>query len=258
MSGTTHQITANQLMLVASSLAYATILSIIPLLALSFAIFNAFGGLEKAYDQIMPFILSNLAQGSSEEVMQTLKKFINNAHANTLGVGGLIGLILTSMLMLSSVERAINDVWHTPINRTWFQRIAAYWIFITLGPMALALALGVATSSRIPLSNLLPGGTGLFILTMLGFSAVYKWVPNCKVRSRYALLSGFFVAVLWNILRQGYQLYLHYAVSYNRIYGSLGAIPVLLLWIYIAWFAVLSGAALTAVLQKGHRARQPS
>ena len=253
MTTTAHQISASQLMLVASSLAYTTILSIIPLLALSFAIFNAFGGLEKVYGQLMPFILQNIAEGSSDEVIQLLRKFVENAHANALGLGGLLGLILTSMLMLSSVETAINKVWRTQISRSLFQRISAYWIFITLGPLALALILGAATSARIPLSNILPTGTGLFVVMALLFSAIYKWVPNCKVHTPYALVSGVLVAILWNILRQGYQLYLHHAVSYNQIYGSLGAIPILLLWIYIGWLAVLSGAALTAVLQKSFK-----
>ena len=89
-----------QLLQVASSLSYTTILSLIPLLAVSFAIFQAFGGLKTLNDTIEPFILSNLAEGVSDEVIAKIQGFINNAHASALGIGGLIGLIFTSMSML--------------------------------------------------------------------------------------------------------------------------------------------------------------
>lgn len=239
-----------QLLTVASSLAYTTILSIIPLLAVSFAIFQAFGGVEKIYQVLEPIILSNLAHGVSDDAIDTIHKFINNTHAGALGIGGLIGLIFTSMSLLFSAEKAIHTVWQTKITRSIFQRIASYWLFITLGPLGLAIAVGIATSSNFPLSKLFPSGTGLFLIAVGIFFSVYKWAPQARVKWQFALISAFFTAVLWNLARLGYTIYTDHVVTYSKIYGSLGAIPILLLWIYILWVIILTGVALTAALQK--------
>ena len=175
-----NEIERSNLLLVASSLAYTTILSLIPLLAVSFAIFQAFGGLSKLYAVFEPLILSNLAEGLGEEVVLKLKSFIGNAHGSALGVGGFVGLVFTSMSMLSSIEKAINRIWNTQSRRTLFQRVSAYWLFITLGPLALAIAVGTATSSDFPLSALLPNGFAMFVLTSLLFTGIYFWVRTPK------------------------------------------------------------------------------
>ena len=239
-----------QLLLVASSLAYTTILSLIPLLAVSFAIFQAFGGLEKLYGTIEPMILSNLAEGSSDEVIQKIREMIKNANGSAVGLGGFVGLVFTSMSMLASVEKAINRIWGAPLNRSFFSRISAYWLFITLGPLALAVGVGAATSADFPIARILPGGTGLFLMTVVGFTAIYKWVPHTRVHALYAAISGAFAAVLFILAQFGFRLYTSRVLTYSKIYGSLGAIPIFILWIYIVWVVVLAGAALTAALQR--------
>jgi membrane protein len=247
---TAAQMKQAQLFQVASSLAYTTVLSIIPVLAVSFAVFQAFGGLQKIYGMIKPLILSNLAQGASEDVIATLQKFIENAHAGALGVGGFLGLVVTSMMMLSNAENAINQVWQVKNTRKLFQRISYYWLIITLGPLALSVAVGVATSFNLPLTKLLPTGTGSLLITVGIFYTIYKWVPEAKVKWQFALLSSIVTAILWHLARLSYVWYNKHVVTYNVVYGSLGAVPILLVWIYIAWLIILSGAALTAALQK--------
>lgn len=238
-----------QLPLVASSLSFTTILSLIPLLAVSFAIFQAFGGLDKMSGPIENFIVDNLAEGVSDQVIDVIHRFISNAHPRAIGIGGLLGLVFTTMTALSSIERAINSVWSAPLKRSWFQRISSYWLFVTLGPVALAVALGLATSRDFPVARLFPSGSGIFVFLIAFFFFVYKWVPHTIVSSRYALASAALTSVTFTLARTGFHAYLAQAVSYNRIYGSLAAIPILLLWIYIVWLIILSGAALTATLQ---------
>lgn len=250
LEDTWEQIKKSQLLMVASSLAYTTILSIIPLLAMSFAIFKAFGGMEKMFETIQPFILSNLAEGASDEVLGHIENFIAKAHASVVGVGGFLGLVFTSISMLSSVEKSINSVWGAKITRSWFQRLSSYWLFITLGPVAFSFVLGLATSSETPLLRYLPGGAAIFLVTIAIFYALYKYVPNTAVSWRSAIISASVTAVFWNLASAAYTLYTRRAVSYSKIYGSLSAVPLLLLWIYIVWVIVLSGAALTAVLQR--------
>lgn len=243
-----------QLPMVASSLAYTTVLSIIPVLAMSFSIFKAFGGMDKMYATIEPIVIENLAEGSGEQVMTYIRTFIGNIHAGTLGATGLIGLIVTCMSMLFSIEKSIHQIWKAPLTRPWFQRLAYYWLIITLGPLTMAFGVGFATSnatlSDVPIAAYLPSGFGVLCLAILCFFLLYKWVPSRPVHFIPALISAILAAFSWNLARIGYARYTAKALTYNKIYGSLSAVPILLLWIYIAWLVVLSGAALSASIQR--------
>ncbi|MBI2712446.1 MAG: YihY/virulence factor BrkB family protein [Bdellovibrio sp.] len=190
-----------QILLVASSLAYTTLLSIIPLLAVSFAIFNAFGGMKNLYSTLQPLVLSNLAQGASEDVIERLNHFISK-------------------------------------------------FFITLGPLGLSIAVGFVGSESRSVFTLFPSGTGMYLLSIFIFFLINKFVPHAQVRTPYALISGWVTATIWKLATFSYALYTKNVLTYNKIYGSLAAIPILMLWIYIAWIIILGGAALTASLQK--------
>jgi membrane protein len=131
-------------------------------------------------------------------------------------------------------------------------------LIIAIGPLAVSIGLGLATSEDLPLSRYFPSGTGAFGLGVLIFFCIYKYVPNCPVRSRYALLSAGLAAVFWDIARLGYLLYTRKFMAYGQIYGSLAAVPVLLIWIYIVWIVILLGAAFTAVLQKRFDGQLPA
>src|SRR6185437_5706139 len=199
---------------------------------------------------VEPFILNNLAEGVSDEVIDVLQRFIQNAHTKAIGISGLIGLVFTSMTMLWNIEKAINRVWNAPLKRSWFQRVSSYWLFITIGPIALAVLLGVAGSKELPIAHLLPSGAACFGILVAIFFFVYKWVPHTYVNPRYAFSSAMIASLAFTGARGGYHYYMSKAVSYNRIYGSLAAVPILLLWVYIVWLIILGGAALTASLQK--------
>jgi membrane protein len=239
-----------EISLSASSLAYTTILSIIPLLAVSFSVFKAFGGLDQLYGALEPFIFENLAEGSDEETLGLIRQFIGNIHAGALGATGFIGLIFTSMSMLFSVEKTLNRVWKAKSNRSWFSRISTYWLFITLGPLALSFAVGVGTSQQLSITQMLPSGTGLFILLVGLFFSLYRFVPEKTVNNRAALLAALWTAAGWMIAKAAYSIYVKKVLTYSKIYGSLGAIPIFLLWIYLGWLVILTGAALSAALQR--------
>jgi membrane protein len=116
--------------------------------------------------------------------------------------------------------------------------------------LALAVAVGAATSKHIPPFRLFPSGSGLFVIIVAIFFAIYKWVPHCWVRSKFALLSALLTSVIFSLAQAGFRLYTAKVLTYSKIYGSLAAVPLLLIWIYIIWLIVLSGAALTASLQR--------
>lgn len=239
-----------ELPLTASSLAYTTILSIIPLIAVSFSIFKMFGGMEKLYGTLEPFIFENLAEGSDEKTLETIRSFVSNIHAGTLGITGFIGLIITSMTMLASVEKSVNRVWKVPESRPLFQRIQTYWMFITLGPLALAVALGGATTLNVSVKQILPSGVVLFPILVCVFFGMYKYIPHRRVYWQPALIASLTTSITWLVAKAAYSFYVKKVVAYDKIYGSLGAIPILLVWIYVAWLVILAGAALSAALQR--------
>ncbi len=247
---TVHTVQQAQILLAASSLAYTSILSIIPLLAVSFSLFKAFGGLEKVYSTLEPVVLKNLAQGTNQETVAQLRQFISNIHAGRLGAGGLIALIVTCMSLLFSAEKTINRIWNAPMTRSLFQRASAYWLFITLGPLGLSVALGAGGTNGIPFTRWLPSGTGGILTGTLLLACIYKWVPHRKVHNAAAILPAFLISIALAAAQRGYQLYTSKVLTYNKIYGSLAAVPIILFWIYILWALVLFGAALSSAVHR--------
>jgi membrane protein len=182
--------------------------------------------------------------------MNRIHGLINNVSVGTVGAGGFFGLVFTSMSLMLSIENGFNRIWKVVNTRSYFHRIASYWLFITLGPLALSIGLGIASSEKLPISKFLPNWSGAFALAACLLTLVYKFVPNTFVRWKFALISGFWTAVLWSLTRWGFNLYVDRFASYNKIYGSVAAVPILLFWIYLMWLMVLAGAALSATLQK--------
>ncbi|MBI5211130.1 MAG: YihY family inner membrane protein [Elusimicrobia bacterium] len=252
VSDVVKQVNGTNMFTEAASLAYTSILSIIPALAVSFATFKAFGGMDKVYASIEPIIIKNLAEGS-DDAIDAIHGFIANVHAGTIGLTGFLGLVITSMFMFYSIETAINNIWRAPMRRgdLWIlRRIAYYWFFITMGPLALAVSVGAASSMNIPFREVLPGGTGFFLATAVFFFVVFKLVPNRHVHWQAALIASLLTGLGWTVARASYTVYTRQVLSYHKIYGALGAVPILLFWIYIIWVIVLTGAAVSAALQK--------
>ncbi len=248
---TLSQMREAQLLLTASSLAYITILSLVPLLAISFAVFQAFGGLDKLYERVQPLILDNLAEGTSDQVTASIEGFIRNIHSTTVGVGGFLGLIFTSMSMLANIESAFNRIWKTANSRSLFQKFSTYWLFITLGPLALSITVGLATSTHLSLvTHLVPQWVVMFLVSVFALFGIYKAVPNCRVDWKFSLLAAAVTTLGFNLTRVIFNIYIRQFASYNRIYGSVAAVPILLFWIYIVWVILLAGASLNAALQK--------
>ncbi len=232
-----------QVFIGAGNLAYTTILSIIPVLAVGFALFRLFGGLDKAYSVLEPLILQNLAQASGQEAIHQIREFIENArdYAGAVGVGGVIGLLFTGYGLFSSIENAVNRIWEASPQRPFLRTLCYYWTLLSLGPIALGVILGL-------ISRIMPAAMMVFLSSTLLLFLLYKYVPSRKVATLPAIVSALLASALWNVAGIAYAAYTQRAISYRSIYGSLGAIPILLLWIYITWLIVLSGAALCFAL----------
>jgi len=240
-----------QIPVYSSSLAYTTILSIVPMLAVGFSIFEFTGGVDRHFeDWLKPIIIENLNQETGGQVVSTIQGFIGNIHAGALGITGFFALIITSMSMLSSIEKIINKVWKTSVKRTFLQRIAAYWMLISLGPFAISVAIGALSSNSLEsLKSVTPAGFWAILITFGIFLCTYKLVPNTKVKWPSAILGSTYATIMWFVVKNAYSGYTSSVVTYNKIYGSLAVIPLFILWIYLIWFIILSGVAVCFVVQ---------
>lgn len=249
----------NQLQMRATALAYTTLLSLVPFLAVTFSLFKAFGGLGKAMAPIKNFILSNLATGTGHEVVRTLDRFIENFRSGAVGLIGFLLLVVSVVSVLATIEKFFNDIWGVRQSRSFARRFTSYWTFVTIGPILLGISLtvtGALQSSKLVNQILLLSGAEKFLISKIPwlttwalFSALYLMMPNTKVKVRAAVIGGIIGGTLWEVAKYGYTLYATRVVSHSKVYGSLGMIPIFLVWIYYTWLVVLIGAQLTCAIQ---------
>jgi membrane protein len=193
------------------------------------------------------------------EVARTINQFIQNTRSGALGVTGSIVLIFAAISMLTRIEDTFNDIWGVARGRGWFTRIVLYWGVISLAPLLLVVALGLATGPHLETTrrfittmpyistaifNLLP----VFVLCIT-FSIFYMLIPNTRVHWRAALVGGLVGGILFHLNNLASVLYVSRVVSNSRIYGSLGLIPVLMIGLYFCWLILLFGAQVAYAYQ---------
>src|SRR3989338_564488 len=240
-----HGLTTKRIIIHATALAYTTLLSIVPFIAVSMALFKAFGGFSVIQSKIEPMILDNSAIGTGESVQKYILEFTQNLHAGALGIVGVIFLILTVIGLLLTIEGAFNDIWGVKKSRSLFQRFTSYWTMITIGPLLVAASIGLTASfETYPFSKFLVT-IAPYVLTWVGFMLLYIYMPNTTVHYRSAFLGGVVAGTLWILTKEGYQLYAAKSVTYSAIYGSLSALPIFLIWLYLTWVIILVGAEIS-------------
>ncbi len=245
----------DEIHILAASLSFTTIISLVPLLAVSLSVFHAFGGFEQIFRQIEPFLLRNIVEGSgASEVSKALQASITRIHSGALGLTGLLGLLLVSTKLFHDMDSAIQRIWRVKKKRSVMKRLVVYWLIMFLGPVALAVTLGVLGSKDIGLLQLLPRHFLAFSMELLAFILIYKIVPATQVRWTYAISGAIFATFgIW-VAQEIYGEITHKILKYNTIYGSLAAIPIFFIWIEVLWLICLAGVSLTATFQ--HQAEE--
>ena len=242
--------------LTASSLTFTTVISLVPLFTVLLAVFSAFPAFNKLQGVMQQWLSDSLFPESiARQVMGALNQF--SAKASRVGAMGFAFLLVTALSLILTIDRTLNGIWRVRRRRPLAQRVLMYWAVLTLGPLALATLLAVASyaaSASRGLVSTLPAVLGLaldifeFALVAGGGAALFRYVPNTTVRWGHALAGGFFVAVGLELAKKGLALYLNTLPAMSAIYGAFAAVPILLLWIYIVWVVVLLGAVIAAYL----------
>ncbi len=240
----------------ASSLTFTTVLAIVPLLAVVVSLFTAFPLFHDFSDALQAFLAKSLMPPDiSETIMQYLNEFALQASRLTAIGGGF--LLLTVLVLIMSVDSALNDTWHVSRQRPIGQRLLVYWALISLGPLLTGASLwttGFLARESLGLVTEIPHFLEVilsfipFVLTGVGFSVLFVIVPNCRVQWTDALIGGFVTAIVLEAMKFGFAYYVSQFSTYTVIYGAFAALPVFLIWVYVSWLGVLLGAMVAANL----------
>jgi membrane protein len=263
----------------ASALAYTTLLALIPLFAVVLSVTTSLLKKEgeKPVEQLIDQVVGNLApqlnlevkstdsEGAArrQEVVKSITTFIANIQTGTLGATGMIGLVFVAIMLLSNIEATFNDIWGVEKGRSWLARVVQYWAAITLGPVVLIVVVGLTTGphlmttkeiiSEMPMAvkflfdialALLPFG-----ILILAFTLLYQLMPNTQVNFRAALVGGFVGGTLWQLNNLFNVIYVSKVVTYSKIYGSFGVVPIFLIGLYFSWLIMLFGAQVAYAFQ---------
>lgn len=240
---------------VAGSLTFTTVLSLVPLLAVALAVFSAFPLFAEYRVALEKLLLRELLP---PQISSTILRYLNDFAAKATGLTayGLVFLVITALLMILTVDRALNDIWRVRQQRRVIARILVYWALLTLGPLAVGASLSATSYVLSVTAGATHGSGGLvnlmfdfgpFVLGGLALAALYVIVPNRRVLWRDALIGGFVASALGEALSQGFGVYIR-AGTVTGVYGAFSAVPLFLLWIYLSWYALLFGAAIAATL----------
>ena len=241
---------------VASALAFTTLLSLVPLMTVGFAILAVFPAFDAWRGQVESLLYTNLIPATSDVVSSYLQEF--SGQAGTLTGLGLSVLVITALLLFSTIEDAFNDIWGVQKGRKFIQRLLLYWAMLTLGPVLLVISLALTSYVGTWIIDDLiekPGYASLWIfralpvfLEGLGFLMMYLIIPSREVRFRFALVGALIAVVLFELAKYGFVVFIGNFDTYQVIYGALWTIPVFLVWIYLSWLVTLLGACVSAEL----------
>ncbi len=205
------------------------------------------------------FVSDARVAAAQKAAARHIHDFIQNTRSGTLGATGMVFLIFVAISMLSRVEATFNDIWGVTRGRNWLVRVVQYWAAITLGPLLLISAVGLAGGPHLQATGNLISQTpfiGSFIFNLLpllllwlAFALLYKFGPNTNVRFQAALVGGILAGSLWHLNNVIGFLYVSRVVTNSKIYGSLGLLPVFMAGLYASWFILLFGAQVTYAFQ---------
>ncbi|MGQ0651482.1 MAG: YihY family inner membrane protein [Betaproteobacteria bacterium] len=244
----------------AGSLTYTTLLSLVPLLTVALAVASAFPVFEQVVAALHKFIVLNMLPESRgvQMLMEQFNVFARNA--GRLTAIGLVGFLVIAVMLMLTIDNALNRIFRVQRGRSLVQNIAMYWTVLTLGPLLIGGSLSLTSFALVSslgwlnldtvaerLVNQLP-----FVLTWAALALLYGLVPARRVEPRHALFGALLAGLVFELAKRGFAFYLAQVPTYTLIYGTFATVPIFLLWLYLSWVVVLGGAVFTALLPGWH------
>lgn len=241
---------------IAASLTFISLFAIVPIMTVAFAILSAVPALSERGDDIRAWVFDYFIPTASKQIGEYLAGFAEQA-SNLTGIG-IVMLVITSVMLLRTIEVTMNRIWNVTSPRTLITSLLIYWALLTLGPLLLGAGLGLSSyvtsltlvtdtmgmlGGRATLLALLP-----FVFTTAMLALLYIIVPNCYVPIRQGLIGAAVAAVFFELAKSGFALFVGMAPTYQVVYGAFAAVPIFLMWIFLSWSIVLLGAELVRSL----------
>jgi len=261
---TWRRLVADRCLSVAASLSYTTLLSIVPLIAVGLSLFAAFPVFEGVQEALQAFVFQNFVPAASEVVREQITRFV--ANTGRLTAIGLVILVITALMLLSTIEEACNVIWRQSESRSFGVRFLTYWAILTLTPLLIGGSFAVSsyifTVTEVMKLDFVRGPLGIllrllpFLLSVIAFALLYIVMPNRRVQFRHAVAGALTAALLFQLLKFLFVLYVTNFPSFETIYGAVAAMPLFLVWMYVTWVAVLVGAELAAAIPEWRQHRE--
>lgn len=245
-----------QVHVVAGYLSYVTLMSLVPLMVVMLSVMTAFPIFSDIKEVIEGFVYSNFVPTSGDIVQHHLTGFVNNA--SKMSAVAVTFLFLFALLLISAIDKTFNRLWKVNKPRRMITAFSMYWMVLTLGPILVGSSIVVTSyiASLVSIGDYDVLGVANIFLQLLpmfasigAFLILYMVVPNKMVVFKYALSGAVTAAILFELAKKGFAFYVTQLPSYQAIYGALGTIPILFLWVYLSWLVTLVGAVLTVALQ---------
>ncbi len=240
----------------ASGMAYSSLLAMVPTLLVFLSIISSVDFFPANLKmQVQNWIFKNFIPETSQELSHQIERHVQNfaSSATTIGLIGAVFVVLTVFFLLNTIEHTFNNMMDVSVERTWLHKFSAYTFIMVWSPVLIGFSLYFASQASLLLE--FPALVKLlnfllhYGLIVMAFTTAYKVIPNKIVFTRDALYGGLCAAVLWEIARSNFGTFVSKMVSYDKIYGAIGVIPMFLLWLYIVWLIVLVGMEVTYVCQ---------
>jgi len=237
----------------AGALAYTTVFALVPLSMVVFGVLSAFPAFHDWSGQLSDYIFSNFVPSAARKVEGYLRQISSNS--GQLTTAGVIALVVSLLITLSSVEATFNRIWRVKTARPKFGRFLVYWTVLTLG--ALIAAASLALSTRFFALAVFETGAGQLVealmlrlapmlIELLAFTTIFRVVPHRTIKWRHAALGALLSVLLFELVKWGIGLYIGSFGAYQKLYGPLAFVPIFLLWIYLGWTSILLGASFAA------------
>jgi len=241
---------------IAASLTFTTLLSLVPLITIALTLFSAFPVFDDFSTQIKAYLLDNLMPDRAGKVItHYMEQFAESA--TRLTAVGIVFLAVTAMWMMLTIEQAFNVIWQVSRQRPLLKRLIIYWAVLTLAPLLVGASLSL-TSWLVGLSMGYAKDIPLFgvgalkilpvLFTTLAFAMLFRLVPNRYVPHTHALIGAVVAAVVFETMNRVFGYYISHFPTYKLVYGAFASVPIFLMWIYLSWLTILSGAVIAASL----------
>jgi membrane protein len=240
----------------AASLAYTSLLALVPLITIAFTVIAAFPVFQEFTRGLDAFFAQNMLPPTvAKAVTGYINQFAQNA--GRLTAVGVVFLAVTAIMLIVTIERAFNAIWRVQRRRRVVVRVLVYGGVLTLGPLLIGVSLTATSylvSVSLGLAKQVPGGGSLLLwvvpiaVTAAAFTLAYFAVPNRAVELRHAVIGGIAAAIMFELMKRGFAFYIGKVPSYTLVYGAFATVPIFLIWIYLSWVVALVGAEIAAAL----------